>query len=64
MANGHLYREILMEMYRDYPAHTLPIWVRDGLIEEGYAEQSQHGVFHLTVDGMEFSKELRPAKAS
>ena len=53
MANGNLYREILMEMYRDYPAKTLPIWVRDGLVEEGFAEQRGRDALFLTEVGQE-----------
>jgi len=61
MANGNLYREILMEMYRDYPAKTLPIWVRDGLVEEGFAAQTGRGALYLTEAGEALHERIGPA---
>ncbi|MBB4303840.1 hypothetical protein GGD81_002892 [Rhodobium orientis] len=63
MANGNLYREILLEMYRDYPARTLPIWVRDGLVEEGFAEETARGAVLLTADGEALSQKIAEAEA-
>ncbi len=55
MQTGQIYREVLVGIYQDYDPRRLPIWVFEGLLEEGIAERDGTGGLRLTTEGEEFS---------
>lgn len=59
MQTGQIYREILLGIFNDYARNRLPIWVSDGLLEEGYAERDESGTLRLTTEGAAFSQAMK-----
>lgn len=62
MQTGQIYREVLVGIFQDYEPRRLPIWVFEGLLEEGIAERDGTGGLRLTTEGAAFSAAMTSAK--